>query len=253
MAVIFNANLRTAEQERKYNLVSLDQYSAVLVSNLPIDKYFLINVYSVGGFDVLGVIHKFVGMGSIHFEKALLYNKAVRAVAVGFGTEGAYWNDEFILQDGVVSIEFTSQGADSGSGGELKTFSGSLTQDGQPVSRAVYALAIGGDVPKLLASAVSDAAGNYSLQWNGYAGQVLVTATDDYGVPFTSEALLGIGARVHPATPNGYVYEVASAGTLGLTEPNWPAIEGESVTSGQVQLVAKPFYRPKSAGPFIIA
>lgn len=177
----------------------------------------------------------------------------ILALKIKGGIEsGVWWVDEFIMQDGVVSIDFKSQG-ESGGSGELKTFSGSLTQDGQPVSRAVYALAIGGDVPKLLASAVSDAAGNYSLQWNGYIGQILVTATDDYGVPFAAEALLGIGARVHPATPNGYVYEVASAGTLGLTEPAWPAIEGESVTSGQVQLVAKPFYRPKSAGPFTIA
>ena len=236
----------------KYGIADFSEYVAELETNLDVSSIAFIDVYDPAGFEVAKSLIKLPGQSSIKFAKADLFNIPSKLIARLLNADGVFWADNFILQDGVVNIDFKSQG-EAGGSGELKTFSGSLTQDGQPVSRAVYALAIGGDVPKLLASAVSDAAGNYSLQWNGYAGQILVTATDDYGVPFTSEALLGIGARVHPATPNGYVYEVASAGTLGLTEPNWPAIEGESVTSGQVQLVAKPFYRPKSAGPFTIA
>lgn len=238
--------------EFKYGTFDYGQYVAALDTNLDVAAIGIVDGYSVDGSHLLLSRYKFPGSTVVKFKKEELFNKSVKLIARLFNTDGVFWADNFILQDGVVNIDFKSQ-REAGGSGELKTFNGSLTQDGQPVSRAVYALAIGGDVPKLLASAVSDAAGNYSLQWNGYIGQILVTATDDYGAPFAAEALLGIGARVHPATPNGYVYEVASAGALGLTEPAWPAVEGESVTSGQVQLVAKPFYRPKSAGPFTIA
>lgn len=235
----------------KYGVADFSEYVDELETNLDVSSLAFIDVYDPAGFKVTKSLLKLPGNTSIKFAKADLFNIPSKLIARLYNTDGVWWADNFILQDGVVNIDFKSQG-ESGGSGELKTFSGSLTQDGQPVSRAVYALAIGGDVPKLLASSVSDAAGNYSLQWNGYTGQILVTATDDYGVPFEAEALLGIGARVHPSSPNGYVYEVASAGTLGLTEPAWPAISGESVTSGQVQMVATPFYRPKSAGPFTI-
>jgi hypothetical protein len=235
----------------KYGTLDLSQYVAALNTNLDVAAIGFVDGYSVDGSQLLLSRLKLPGSTVVKFKKEELFNKPVKLIARLLNTDGVFWADNFILQDGVVNIDFKSQG-EAGGSGELKTFNGSLSQDGQPVSRAVYALAIGGDVPRLLTSTVSDAAGNYSLQWNGYVGQILVTATDDYGVPFTAEALLGIGARVHPAFPNGYIYEAASAGTLGLEEPAWPAIEGESVTSGQVQLVAKPFYRPKSAGPFTI-
>lgn len=237
----------------RFGILDYSQYVVNLDTNLVVSKLGVVDVYSVDGSNLILSRLKLPGSTFVRFEKSELYNQQVKFIVRLFNTDGVFWADNFILQDGVVNIEFTSTGSDSGGTGDSKSFSGFLTQDGDPVSRAVYALAIDGGSPKLLASATSDALGEYTLEWNGYAGQILVTATDDYGVPFTSEALLGIGARVHPATPNGYVYEVASAGTLGLTEPAWPAIEGESVTSGQVQLVAKPFYRPKSAGPFTIA
>ena len=238
--------------DHQYGRVDYGQYVAELETSLGAETLVLIDVYDVTGYKLKMFLFKPVGRTSIRFKKDELFNIPSKIIARPYNAEGVFWADNFILQDGVVNIDFKSQG-ESGGSGELKTFNGSLTQDGQPVSRAVYALAIGGDVPKLLASAISDDLGNYSLQWNGYTGQILVTATDDYGAPFAAEALLSIGARVHPATPNGYIYEAASAGTLGLTEPAWPAIEGESVTSGEVQLIAKPFYRPKSAGPFTIA
>jgi hypothetical protein len=235
----------------KYGTLDYSQYLALLDTNLDKNTKAFIDGYNPAGTTLLFSAVKFSGSTIVKFKKTDVENVLVKFVARLQRVKGVFWADNFILQDGVVNIDFKSQ-SEAGGSGELKTFNGSLTQGGQPVSRAVYALAIGGDVPKLLASAVSDDMGNYSLEWNGYTGQILVTATDDYGAPFAAEALLSIGARVHPATPNGYIYEAASPGTLGLEEPAWPAIEGESVASGQVQLVAKPFYRPKSAGPFTI-
>lgn len=235
-----------------YGFVSFESYVSELQSNLDLNAIGLIDLYDPSGFTLVSTAFKLQGQSLIKFNKSEVYNKSLKVVARLFNTEGIFWVDEFLLQDGVVNIDFTSQGASGGSG-ELKTFNGSLTQDGQPVSRAVYALGIDGDAPAMLASAMSDAQGNYSLSWHGYTGQILITATDDYGDLFSPATLLNIGARLHPAAPNGYVYEASSAGTLGIVEPEWPAVEGESVTSGEVQLTAKPFYRPKSAGPFTIA
>jgi hypothetical protein len=235
----------------RYGILDYSQYLALLDTNLDKNTKAFIDAYDPTGATLLFSAVKFSGSTIVKFKRSDVENVLVKFVARLQRVKGVYWADNFILQDGVVNIDFKSQG-EAGGSGELKTFNGSLTQDGQPVSRAVYALAIGGDVPKLLASAVSDDLGNYSLEWNGYIGQILVTATDDYGAPFEAELLCSIGARVHPATPNGYIYEAASAGTLGPAEPAWPAIEGETVTSGQVQFIAKPFYRPKSAGPFTI-
>jgi hypothetical protein len=226
-------------------------YVVELGTNLGVDTVGFVDVFDRHGFILLHTFLKTSGSSALKITKNILYNKQVKLIVRPFDSDGVYWADNFILQDGVVNIDFRSQG-ESDTSGELKAFSGSLTQDGQPVSRSVYALAIGGEVPKLLASSVSDDAGSYSLEWNGYTGQILITATDDYGVAFTAETLLSVGARVHPATPNGYIYEAASAGVVGLEDPVWPTIEGQAVTSGEVQLVAKPFYRPKSAGPFII-
>lgn len=237
----------------KYGTFDYGQYVSALDTNLDISATGIVDGYSVDGSVLLFSYYKLPGATVVKFKKSELYNQQVKLLARLFNTDGAWWADNFILQDGVVNIEFTSTGSDSGGTGDSKSFSGFLTQDGDPVSRAVYALAIDGGSPKLLASATSDALGEYTLEWNGYTGQILITATDDYGVPFEAELLCSIGARIHPSTPNGYVYETAGAGTLGLIEPTWPAIEGDSVTSGEVQLTAVPYYRPKSAGPFTIA
>lgn len=239
------------DSDFKYGTADYEQYISSLDTNLDEALIGFVDGYSANGAQLLFSRFKLPGSTFIKFKKSELFNLPVKLIARLMNADGVFWADNFILQDGVVNIDFKSQGETGGSG-DLKTFNGSLTQDGQPVARAVYALAIGGDVPKLLASAISDDMGNYSLEWNGYSGQILVTATDDYGVPFAAETLLSSGARMHPVTPNGYVYEVTSSGTTGAIEPTWPAVEGESVTSGEVQLVAKPFYRPKSAGPFTI-
>ncbi|MBL4796739.1 MAG: hypothetical protein JKY50_04960 [Oleispira sp.] len=234
-----------------YSLVDYSQYIARLETNLDVSAVAVVDCYDPAGSFLLFSAIKLSGAAEVRFKKSDLYNVPIKLVARLLNVPGVYWNDSFIFQDGVINIEFKSQGESVGSG-ELKAFNGSLTQDGQPVSRAVYALAIDGDSPKLLASAISDAQGDYVLQWNDYVGQILITASDDYGDLFLPGAMLSVGARIHPLAPTGYVYEASSAGALGSVAPVWPVIAGEAVTSGEVQLTTKPFYRPKSAGPFTI-
>lgn len=164
---------------------------------------------------------------------------------------GVWWVDNYVYDPDRRNIEFKSQGQDSGTG-ELKTFTGQTLINQRPVSRRVVALGIDGDAPRFLAQAQSNQQGQYTLEWRGYTGQVLITATDDYGQPWAAGATLGVGERVHPTSPNGHVYQVSIAGELGATEPDWPTVGGSTVLSGTVQLVAHPYYQPKSAGPVTV-
>jgi len=164
--------------------------------------------------------------------------------------DGLYWHDNYVYDPGQASIAFTNGGNQSGSG-TPRSFTGSVQIQGQGVSRQVVAVALDAEPPYLLAQTQSDSQGSYTLDWKGYSGQMLVTALDDYGVDFVAGMTLGVGDRVHPPYPNGYVYESANLGVTG-SEPTWPNKEGEAVTSGEVQLVAVPFWRPKSSGPFSV-
>lgn len=165
--------------------------------------------------------------------------------------DGAWWVDNYVYDPGQLNIEFKSQGQSSGTG-EPKSFSGSTLINKVPVQRTVVAVGIDGAEPKFLAQTESNSEGKYTLEWLGYTGQVLITALDDYGVPWAANEARGVGERVRPSVPNGYVYQVSSEGVLGTAEPDWPESEGEIITSGSVVLVAKPFYRPKTAGPIVI-
>ena len=165
--------------------------------------------------------------------------------------DGVWWVDNYVYDPGQLNIEFKSQGQSTGTG-EPKSFSGSTLINKKPAQRTVVAVGIDGAEPQFLAQTESNSEGKYTLEWLGYTGQVLITALDDYGVPWAANEARGVGERVRPSTPNGYVYQVSSEGTLGDTEPDWPEGDGEIITSGSVVLVAKPFYRPKTAGPIVI-
>lgn len=164
---------------------------------------------------------------------------------------GVWWIDNWVYEPGQLNLQFISQGQSSGTG-DPKSFTGRTTVNKAPVSRTVIAVGIDGDAPVFLAQTQSNEnTGQYTLEWQGYDGQVLITALDNYGVPFNSGDARGVGERVHPATPNGYVYQVSMAGQLA-EEPAWPTTEGALVMSGTCQLVAVPFYRPKTVGPIVV-
>lgn len=192
--------------------------------------------------------------GVIKFSQSLLKQGAAYkliAMQVSNGiADSVWWHDSYVFDAATINIEFTSQGASTGTG-ELRSFSGRTTVNKAPVSRTVFAVGVDGDEPVFLARTQSDNNGLYTLEWRGYAGHVVITAVDDYGVPFNSGDARGTGERVHPPAPNGYVYQVASPGQLGA-EPQWPAEAGAQVVSGSCVLVALPYYRPKSAGPVVV-
>src|SRR5690554_5559440 len=133
--------------------------------------------------------------------------------------------------------------------------------DGAPAERTVRAFSYesvahsidGADViiAKSLGQATSDPdTGEYTIDLlAGYDRQVFVVAFDDYGADFSPELSMAVGDRVHPSTPNGYVWECAGAGTLPSEEPAWVIDTETAQLYGTASMIAKPFYRPMVHGP----
>lgn len=164
--------------------------------------------------------------------------------------DGCWWHENYVYDPAQVNLAFTSGSAGGGAGAPV-SLAGRTLVNKSPVSRRVVAVAIEGESPSVLAQTLSDSQGRYLLEWAGYNGQVIVIGMDDYGSVFSEGLALGAGERVHPLTPNGYVYEVITPGLLG-PEPVWPQRQNDTVLCGDCMLVALPFYRPTTAGPLIV-
>lgn len=99
--------------------------------------------------------------------------------------------------------------------------------------------------PKVVGSTMSDSiTGDYELDVAPFQGQVNVMAIPDYGLEFTENAVLPLDAKIRPTVPNGFLYRVTEAGTTGVTEPTWPTIENQVVTSGSVTMITEYMLRP---------
>ncbi|MDP2548092.1 hypothetical protein [Oceanobacter sp. 4_MG-2023] len=239
-----------SDQSIPYPVAAVER--VVLSHNLPFDDadFWVMQVFNgLRSELMLAVLDGTLTIPKSNIVDGQLYRLIAFPVQNGL-LDGLYWHDNYVYDPGQATISFTSGGNQGGSG-ETKTFTGSVRIESVGVARQVVAVALDADPVYLLASTTSDLSGSYTLEWQGYSGQMLVTALDDYGVDFETGKTLGEGDRVHPPAPNGYVYVSGNLGTLG-TEPLWPTQEGASVTSGNVQLVAVPFWRPKSAGPFSV-
>ncbi len=165
--------------------------------------------------------------------------------------DGVWWVDDWVFDRNQVTLTFKSS-ADASGSGEPGSYTGQVLVADQPAQRIVTATALDADPPYLLARTVSDpATGQFTLEWSGYNGQILITAIDDYGVPYVQGEARGVGERLHPSSYNGYTYEVSSTGVLGA-EPAWPTTPGAVVISGSVTLVAVPYYRPVTEGPIFV-
>lgn len=112
--------------------------------------------------------------------------------------------------------------------------------DGQPVN-----------LSKSLGHAVSDSGtGEYTIDLlAGYDQPIFVVAFDDYGTDFIPDMVVAVGDRIHPATPNGHVWECTSAGILPSEEPTWIVDTETAQLYGTASMIARPFYRPMVHGP----
>jgi hypothetical protein len=223
-----------------------------LQHNLPIETDFFI-VQFVRGLNApesVVVVRDLLRFPSSMIDQSAAYKLLAFKISNGIA-DGVWWVDNYVYDENQVNIEFKSSAENSGTG-EPNSFSGTVLVADQPAARNVVALALDGETPYQLARTVSDpSTGAYTLNWNGYTGQILITVHDDYGVAHVENEARGVGERIHPSIYTGYVYAVTITGTLGA-EPAWPTLAGETVFSGDCQLIAVPFYRPVSEGPFFV-
>lgn len=145
--------------------------------------------------------------------------------------------------------------------GQASLVSGVVQVDGLPASRTVRAFSyedvehtINGELVTSslsLGTAVSNpGSGEYTINLlSAYQKPVFVVAFDDYGKPFQALKTLKIGDRIHPTSPNGYVWECTSAGDLPEEEPVWSTDTETGQIYGTATLIARPFYRPMVHGP----
>jgi hypothetical protein len=161
-------------------------------------------------------------------------------------------------------LEFTYiLGAPSGGIAQNSKVSGIVQIDGTPAKRTVRAFGydptthdLDGstvNLSKSLGHSTSDPeTGDYTIDLlAGYGQEIFVVAFDDYGAPFTPEATLAAGNRIHPTTPNGHVWETTGAGTLPADEPTWVVDTETSQLYGTASMIAWPFYRPMVHGPIM--
>ena len=87
--------------------------------------------------------------------------------------------------------------------------------------------------------------GNYLAILNDVVEPVIVVHYDDPGIPFVAGYNYVLGDRIHPPTPNGYVYICTTAGIASTTAPAvWPT--SGALVSGAAIFTATPIYAPAS-------
>lgn len=149
------------------------------------------------------------------------------------------------LQVTITAVDET--GGDGGGGEGAAHIAGVVSIDGTPAARTVLVVKDDPSGREVVAEGQSGGDGTFDITYAGWTGPVIALALDQYGDEFATETALNLGAVVHPATPNGYVYEVTAAGTTGAEEPTWTT--SGSVTSGSVTFNPVPYYRPVASGP----
>lgn len=146
----------------------------------------------------------------------------------------------------LVAVDET--GASGGGGGEGSArIAGTVKIDGEAVARDVVVISDDPSGRQVVGEGESASDGTFDITYSDWTGPVIALALDNYGQAWAAGANLNNGTVVHPTTPNGYVYQVTSAGTTGTEEPTW-STEG-SVIDGSVTYEAKPYYRPVASGP----
>jgi len=225
-----------------------------------IAKYVSISMVegSVYSSDISGASNETAGRNTVNLSVAALADPANYPSSFDF--TGGTWE----IVDGLPKVKAQPlPGTVFNTSSQTATVAGVVQIDGTPAQRTVRAF---GYVPtaqmidgnninlsKSLGHSTSDpATGEYTIDLlAGYGQEIFVVAFDDYGAPFTPEATLAAGNRIHPTTPNGHVWECIGAGTLPVDEPVWVVDTETSQLYGTASMIARPFYRPMVHGPIM--
>lgn len=136
--------------------------------------------------------------------------------------------------------------------------SGQLTVRGVSASREILVLSVNQSPIQLRgnvfdyhvwANSVSGADGSFDLQWDGYAGNVIVMYLDDLGLEWQPETSYVEGDLIYPSVWNGWQYECVAAGTTDSTEPSWWQDEGATAFSGTAAFKARQYLPALADGP----
>lgn len=151
-----------------------------------------------------------------------------------------------------VQVELISSGG--GATGDPAEISDTIMQrvasgDVAPVARDVVAVQRDGSAWRVIGNGRSDSeTGVYTVSGLVEPGaDVYLIALDDLGAVFESGASVESDDRIHPTTPNGYVYRVVTGGELPATEPDWWTTGQQQV--GTATLEAREYLRPLAHGP----
>lgn len=125
--------------------------------------------------------------------------------------------------------------------------SGTVTLDDQPFQSDLVVTSLE-DEPRVVGTGRSDVLGNYTIDCNGWLGSVLINSVQDYGAPWAAGVSLQVGDVIHPSTPNGYIFEVNTAGVTGNVEPTWPTSAGSNVPDNTVAYTSITLLRPMIEG-----
>jgi len=158
-------------------------------------------------------------------------------------------------------LESDGGSAGGGASNQSSQVSGVVQIDSAPAERTVRAFGyeptthqLDGNtvnLSKSLGQATSDpSTGEYTLDLlGGYDQQVFVVAFDNYGADFEPDLAVSVGDRIHPSTPNGYVWECVGSGTLPADEPAWIVDTETAQTYGTASMIAVKFWRAMVHGP----
>ncbi|WP_143869874.1 hypothetical protein [Catenovulum sediminis] len=139
-------------------------------------------------------------------------------------------------------------------GGPKYLLQGQTKQSQSVVSRPIVVTQLENGVPKQVGYGHSRAVdGGFTLGiYANTDNAVIATSWQNFGQEFVPASLVYSGDVLRPTSPNGFVYHAINSGTLGAAEPEWPTIEGDEITSGNVTLQAVVYYQPVSHAPIDI-
>lgn len=160
--------------------------------------------------------------------------------------DGEYAAADLVGDSESLSVELVKNAPPAG--GDVYRIAGDVTlNQSQGVARDVLVISNDAGSRSVVGEGQSGADGALDITYTSATASVIALALDDYGVAWQPETAYAVGAVLHPATPNGYVYAVTVAGTTAAQAPEWPT--SGSVTNGSVTLEARPYYRPVASGP----
>ena len=127
-----------------------------------------------------------------------------------------------------------SGGGDTGENGTPVTFSGNVKRVEDRIE-LVAARMLGGIEHKndrcIIAGHTSsdDETGDYQLDVEAFGGDSFIVCMDDYGALYPAGNFVAVGPRIHPTTPNGFVYRVEQAGPCRKLNRNGVLIPAQRI------------------------